>query len=232
VGCPSPPEIVEVRVIPRAVCPGETVLVEVIAKDYEASRLTADPTPVAGPASRDVGGAEVLTATSQEYQICESTSFLFKAWKGDEIDCGVRGLVSCRTGLASVVLGSEIQTFTFDGCADPGFPGRADFEIPDRDYTGSLVIESVVNCGSRNLIVGRSDGSPPQTAPPGGALPGFVGQPWIGSWSATETVWPGESCAPGPISRTGEPVPPPPPRPPEICLAFTVGCPDSDACAP
>ncbi len=227
-GCTSVPVVEDVSVRPRAVCPGDEVTFRVAARAFQAGRITAAPAPVSSALPTTLPATEALTLFEPTARICETTTFRFKAWNGDEIDCAPRDRpVVCREASASVVVGSEGQTFHLDACS--GGLGVAVVNIAETSWSPSLTLESVVNCGTRNVVLGR-DGGASEMAPPGGSFGSFAGEPWVGTWSARETAWPGESCAGAPASRLGEPAAPAPPRPPEICLTFTAGCAASDDC--
>jgi hypothetical protein len=129
-------------------------------------------------------------------------------------------------------VGAERRTITLGACS-----GRDRFSVDRVTDSPTIVVESVINCSSRNVTLSHTPVPPDKTRPvadiavadtagPGEPFTGFSGRSWNGVWDASRVVWPGEECPEPGDTGPGRKVTPPPP----ICLEFTLGCPATDAC--
>ncbi len=220
------PEIDEFTVQPELVCPGDVVTTRVILKRVHHGEQVATPAPIAGAPRVLYDRIEGPWVGEQRFQICESTEFAVRLFAGtEEHPCGEGG-TACSAAFASVSAGMEIRTVAVIPCASSTFGNRADFAIEVSDYSEAFLIDAIRNCGARHVTLQRAGGEgPPVTAAPGDPFPGFEGGRWVGEWTATQTVSPGERCPGNETVFDSNP-----PRPPGICLEFHVSCPGSDDC--
>jgi len=224
--CSSRPNLVEFWAQPEVACPGDVVTVRAVLEKAESARLEVAPPPASGVAPATWSPGEPLSARDIDYRLCTSTELDLVAWNGTAAGACDADNTRCAGTFVSVVEADHLETLEVDPCASSRFGNTARVVIAREDYSASFVVAAIENCGPQVVRLNR-DGreAAPVAALPGGPFAGFEGEPWVGTWTASQTVGPGEECPP-----EGDIAPSPAPRPDAICLRFTVRCPGSDDC--